>query len=79
MTTLTWRQGPSLDIALTTSVEYGDTFLLVGGFEDGPTELDTIYEYDSANERWKLRPERLSEGKDTVVAFIVDDAIVDCS
>ncbi len=52
-----WRQGPNLPetVAYMSSMQYEDTFLLVGG-----AFLDTIYQYDQTSETWILREERLS-------------------
>ena len=42
------------------SVQYEDTFLLVGGQNHDYEQFDTIYQYDPNLETWILRPERLT-------------------
>ena len=74
-----WRAGTELDIALAASVEFEDSFLLIGGFEDGPVEMNTIYQYDATNDFWILRPERLELARDTALAILVDDTVATCS
>ncbi len=60
-----WREGPTLPqpICCMASVQYEDTFLLVGGDINSAEELDTIYQYNQTSETWTLRPERLSTPK----------------
>ncbi len=60
-----WREGPTLPqpICCMSSVQYEDTFLLVGGDSTGGESLDTIYQYNQTSETWNARPERLSTPK----------------
>ncbi len=45
------------------SVQYKDTFLLVGGWRSNTQFTDAIYQYDQTSETWILREERLSTPK----------------
>ncbi len=74
-----WRQGPTLpdEVAYMTSVQYEDTFLLVGGRT--PAYLDTIYQYNPALETWILREERTSIPKAYMGAALGGPPAADCS
>ena len=56
------------------SVQYGDTFAIVGGASDG-LHRDTVYLYNPATEEFDLLDERLSVGKTYTTAFIVSKGI----
>ena len=75
-----WRQGPTLPQpnAGMSSVQYRNTFLLVGGY-NSKHHLDTIYQYNQSSETWILRPERLSRAKDWMGAALVGSPVADCS
>ncbi len=63
------------------SVPYGDTFLLVGGYRPlALTYMDTIYEFDTLGETFKLRNDvSLRRARSDHVAFFVDAlAFPDC-
>ncbi len=74
-----WRQGPTLPQRLSrmSSVQYEDTFLLVGG-HNGGQYLDTIYQYNQSSETWILRPERLSAPKCEFGAVLAGPPVGDC-
>ncbi len=79
--TRVWREGPLLpepifDMA---SVQYEDSFLLVGGFGTVSGSLDTIYQYNQTSETWILRPERLSAPKYAMGAVLAQPSVADCS
>ena len=44
----------------TTSLEYGDTFLVIAGHTADEKDLDTIYKFEPETEGWTLMPERLA-------------------
>ena len=52
------------------SVQYKDTFLLVGG-KTGGADLDTTYMYEPDTDSWRELEERLPEAKNDPVAMIV--------
>ena len=59
-------------MAHTASVKRGASFLLVGGF-DGLRTFDSVYSYDSCNEKWIRLEERLAKARDIgITAFLVD-------
>ena len=71
----TWREGANpFPIATNgpTVVQYGRTFLAIGGRVDGPMDIDTIYKFDPATEDWVLMPERMGKPKHGVAAFLVE-------
>ncbi len=57
-------------IRQSTSVPYGNTFLLIGGNKDFHF-LDTVYEYVAESGTWKLHPTRLDTPKRNVGAMLV--------
>ncbi len=75
-----WRQGPTLPqpIFYMSSVQYEDTFLLVGG-RNVSQYLDTIYQYDQTSETWILREERLSTPKGYMGAVLAGPPAAECS
>lgn len=82
--TMTYRPGPDipnvLELYYANSVPFGNTFLMVGGTEDGiSSRLNTIYEFDTTNENWIVRPETLKTGDWAMTAFMVPDTYVQCS
>ena len=70
-----WRPGPILGLRYGSSVQFGDTFLAVGGEQnyEPHNNTDTIWEFntDPADEKWILRPERLKSEKWYIAAFLV--------
>lgn len=68
------------DLAESTTVVFGDTFLLVGGSaseEDG-FSTDAIWQYDQANSAWILLPQRLQIARHEHTAYFVPDDFVSC-
>ena len=56
-----------------TSVPYGDTFLLVGGWNELTFEwMETIFMYDPYDERFVLLPETLRQGRGDHGAIMVE-------
>ena len=52
--TQTWRRGPLVPFDhRVSSAQFGDTFLVAGGYSDSIT--DAIYEFDHLNYSWILR------------------------
>ncbi len=74
-----WRQGPTLPqtIRYMSSVQYEDTFLLVGG-RNVDQYLDTIYQYDQTSETWILREERLSSPKGFMGVVLAGPPAAEC-
>ncbi len=75
-----WRPGPELPIGwdFMASLQYGNTFLMIGGEDRVGTYLDWIYEYDQLGETWKHRQEKLSQPKIQVAAVLVDAPVDTC-
>ncbi len=76
-----WREGPPLPDAFDdmASVQYEDTFLVIGGFDGSSTRLDTIYQYDPNSESWVLRPERLASPRGAMGAVLTGPPLANCS
>ena len=55
-----------------TVVPFGDSFLLVGGYTPDGSELSTIYRYEPDEDRWTLLDGRMKEGKENVIAMMID-------
>ena len=67
------------DIRLGASVQYGNTFLAVGGYDDDNEQyLDTVYMFDVEEESWILMPQRMEEGRWELPAFLVPDDFASC-
>ena len=60
----------AIPISDAASVQYKDTFLLVGGKTSG-ADLDTIYMYEPDTDTWRELEERLPEAKNDPVAMTV--------
>ena len=75
-----FRGGPLFPRGVTAaaSVQYGDTFLVVGGLDSNGEILDTIYEYDALNEEWIEREEKLATPRYNLAAVLVDDTVAFC-
>ncbi len=60
-----------------TSVQYGDTFAIIGGYGylPNPHQHDTVYVYEPATDSWRLIPKRLTQKKWSMGAFTVDKSI----
>ncbi len=74
VSTLQWRtakQSLPVSQSRATSVQYGDTFLVVGGQISASAELDTVYMYNPATEGWTLMPNRMRKSKHGVAAMIM--------
>ena len=62
---MSWRSGPfelPLPLSFPSSVQYGLTFVLVGG-ENSPTRYDHIYQFDKLTYGWIELSQRLSSPK----------------
>ncbi len=57
------------------SVQYGDTFAIVGGQKVTLGYSDAVYLYNTATEEFDLLDERLSEPKGYVTTIIVNKEI----
>ena len=62
--TRTWRDGPAMPASLRQASiwQREDTFLMFGGVEDS-LGADSILEFDSINESWITREEKMERGK----------------
>ena len=80
--TLQWTDGPDFpqEIAHTQAISFKNTFLAVGGYDDGETNhLLSIYEFDFEGQAWIERGEALTAGRGAFTAFLVPDYAVACS
>ncbi len=84
--TMMWRDGPKLpfDLQNGASVEFGSTFLLVGGYSIlGGNVMESIIEYNPGpsigNESWTVRNETLKMARQDFAAFMVPNNYVACS
>ena len=67
-------------------MQFGDGFLLVGGYTetrptDGSfeyTDLDTIFQYDADSESFVERDEKLSHPAEAVGAVMVTEDVISC-
>ena len=71
-----------IDLYGQASVDYGDTFLMVGGrcstqcTPDG--ERDEILEFDPDKEEWIVRSEKMAVQRRFQAALLVGDNVVEC-
>ena len=74
-----WSLGPWLPDAFkltdATTVAYGDSFILLGGWSASGAS-DKVYEFDPVNNEWFLRPEELKIGRSNTVAFAVPESLI---
>ena len=77
-----WRPGPKFNFQRGASVQFGGTFLAVGGEQNVPPfeDSDQIWEFnaDAGDEKWILRQERLKSSKYHMAAFLVPDDYATC-
>ena len=57
---------------------FGDTFLVIGGYNDDHEYLTTLLELDPDSMEWLVRPERLAEGREGAVGIMVDAEYLGC-
>ena len=77
-----WRQGPELPypICCSASVEHPlGGVVLIGGYVNTTTALDTIYHLTDAGKdaKWELMPQKLQIARGYFTAFLVPDEIAD--
>ena len=69
-----WRSGTNpypRTILGATGVQYGDTFIVVGGAVGALEETEHVYRFEPDTEGWTLMPERLPGPMKHVGAFVV--------
>ena len=62
------------------SVQYGDSFLAIGG-SDGDTnsqDLDSVHRFDVETDSWVELPHRMEEARAFFPAFLVPEDFVEC-
>lgn len=74
-----WTQGPDYFIRFADSVPFGDSFLSVGGRDFTGSYSNNIHEYDAESGSWKVRPEKLTTGRELSAAFLIPDDVARCS
>lgn len=81
---LTWRAGPAVNATKSyghpAAVQLAETFLLVGGKDQGDGDIDAVLEYDPAGEAWITRNETVpgSTGGENLIVVAVPDEFRDC-
>jgi hypothetical protein len=77
--TMKWRPGPKMPMVsdMSFGVQYGDTFLAVGGYHDNYL-LDSILKYDVVHDTWIQLESRLKSSKGVYNAFLLPDDYVSC-
>ena len=75
-----WIPVPDLPLnwAASSAVPFKDTFLVVGGVSENG-QSNYIYEYDTVNNGWITRPERLTVARYQYTAFLIPDEVARCS
>lgn len=78
--TLLYTPGPDLPTSIIygSSIQFDDTLLIVGGFDGESTVLDTIYEFDTTNQLWIERPEKMKRSNYAMAALLVPDYYFQC-
>ncbi len=81
MQDLSWRDGPPLlpKFNFAASTQVGDTFVIVGGFDDFGDHLDTIYMFDNVNYDWILMEQRLDVARMSPAVVTVPRDFINCS
>ena len=80
LATQTWRYGPDLPVSNQlywgASVPYGDTFLIIGGYDYEYS--DSILSFDPTLDSWVELPQKLTQGRNKFAAFLAPDDFVTC-
>ncbi len=82
LNTKTWEPKPDLPISIEVgaSVQFQDSFLIVGGYDKTTSRyLDSIYYFNPVKDDWDLLEQKLDSRLADVIAFMVPDHAVDCS
>ena len=72
--TLTWRMGgdfPGGSLYDGSSIPYGNTFLVVGGYISGPGYQKSIWEYEVDTGNWKKLDQVMMIARETFAATLV--------
>ena len=74
-----WTFGPDLPYELQggASVQYEDTFIIVGGLSSRRT--DQIIKFDVKTEDWIILPQHLQAPRDIFTAFLIPDSYIECT
>lgn len=80
---LSWRSGPDLDVPVkyASVVQYGNTFLIVGGFRQKSSgeRFRDIRQFDPEANKWIIRSEKLKTPKMDMAAVWVPDDYFHCT
>ena len=78
-----WRIGPPLPVTYylesATSVQYQNSFLIVGGRDSFLGYQDSIIKFDPVNYGWQMMPQRLQRKRCEFAAFLVPDDLFQCA
>ncbi len=77
-----WRRGPEMEVALNQAgyAQFGDTFVVLGGFDEEMEVRDEIYFFDHVNYEWKQMGQKLKVPRAGYPAVVpVPDDMVTCS
>ena len=77
--TLDWSQGEDLPVGIFqgASVQFKDSFLLVGG-ESEDAWINTIYYFNPQDQKWEKRNETMKQGRRDFAAFLVPNSLANC-
>ena len=76
-----WRQGPELPYGINGAKMVEDQnggVVLVGGYSSSGI-LDTLFQLSNGNEEWMEMKQKLKNGRNRHVAFLIPDNIANCS
>lgn len=80
--TQTWRRGPNFPVDILeggSSVQYGDTFFIVGGNDENEAAQRSIYMFNVESEEWELLPHMLAIPRaNQPAAFLVPKGFIGC-
>ena len=79
--TLRWdKESQSLPRVIShgSSVQYRDTFLIVGGW-NGDEIFKTIFEFNPIDNSWIERPEKLQKGRVSSAVFMMTNELDQCN
>lgn len=70
-----WQAGPDLPYLIKrgASVQFENTFLIVGGKDTNSDELDTIWKFDMDTENWALLDVKMQAARSLTAAFLVPE------
>ena len=70
-----WKTGPELPFTVyhASSIQYEDSFLVVGGIDESRKALSSIIKYDVGNEEFVKMPQEMKTPRSDAAAFLIPD------